>query len=49
MRIDYIFKNNNKPIYQSKTIFNGTNYPIVSDHFGLYINENKSLGGQNES
>ena len=45
MRIDYIFKNNNTPIYQSKTIFNGTNYPIVSDHFGLYINENKSLGG----
>lgn len=37
MRIDYIFKNNDTPIEFSKVIFNGDNYPIVSDHFGVYI------------
>lgn len=37
MRIDYIFKNNATPVEFSKVIFNGDNYPIVSDHFGVYI------------
>ncbi len=40
MRIDYIFKSNNKPIKKSKVIFNGENYPVISDHFGVFIEDN---------
>ena len=37
MRIDYILKNNINPVEYSKTIFDGKNYPVVSDHFGVTI------------
>lgn len=37
LRIDLILKNNNLPIDESNVIFDGTNYDIVSDHFGLSI------------
>lgn len=40
MRIDYIFKNNAKPVESSKVIFDGENYPAVSDHFGVTISYN---------
>lgn len=40
MRIDYIFKNNDKPVEYSKVIFNGKNYSVVSDHFGVAISYN---------
>lgn len=39
MKIDYIFKNQSSDIISSKVIFDGKKYPIVSDHFGLYITE----------
>lgn len=39
MRIDYIFKNSSDIIKSSNVIFNGDNYPIVSDHFGICIEE----------
>ncbi|MGN0465531.1 MAG: endonuclease/exonuclease/phosphatase family protein [Lachnospiraceae bacterium] len=39
MRIDFIFKNNSKSVLSSKVIFNGKNEPIISDHFGVMIEE----------
>ena len=39
MRVDYIFKNNSDPISTSRVIFNGQNYPVVSDHFGVSVKE----------
>lgn len=39
MRIDYIFKNNEESVKESKTIFNDKTYKKVSDHFGLMIEE----------
>lgn len=37
MRIDYIFCSRPQDIRTSKVICNGTNYPVVSDHFGIII------------
>ena len=37
MRIDYIFTNKEIKVKESKVIFNGKNYPIVSDHFGIEV------------
>ena len=34
-RIDYIFCNFTADIKYSKTIFDGKNYAVVSDHFGV--------------
>lgn len=39
MRIDFIFKNNVTPVLSSKVIFNGENEPVISDHFGVMIEE----------
>lgn len=39
MRIDFIFKNNNRKIKRSKVVFNGRVGEIVSDHFGVEIEE----------
>ena len=39
MRIDYIFKNNNEKIKSSNVIFDGKKYPVISDHFGVFIEE----------
>lgn len=36
-RIDYIFCNCKEDITESKTIFNGRHYDVVSDHFGVMI------------
>ncbi|MBQ2923509.1 MAG: endonuclease/exonuclease/phosphatase family protein [Tyzzerella sp.] len=37
MRIDYIFCNKEILVESSEVIFNGKNYPIVSDHYGVVI------------
>lgn len=37
MRIDYIWSSHPVPIHSSRTIYNGTHYPVVSDHFGIII------------
>lgn len=41
LRIDYIFVNQLVHICSSKVIFNGTNEPVVSDHFGIAVEWNK--------
>lgn len=35
MRIDYIWTDRKVPVRSSCVIFNGKNYPVVSDHFGI--------------
>lgn len=37
MRIDYIWCSTAAPVHSSKVIFNGTNGPKVSDHFGILV------------
>lgn len=37
MRIDYIFTDHKAEIESSKVIFNGKNYDIVSDHYGILL------------
>lgn len=37
MRIDQIWCNKEVPVISSKVIFNGSNEPIVSDHYGIII------------
>ena len=37
MRIDYIFCNKEILVESSEVVFNGKNYPIVSDHYGVEI------------
>lgn len=36
-KLDYIFTNKEVKVEYSKVVFNGKNYPIVSDHFGLEV------------
>lgn len=35
LRIDLILTNQTHKVLQSRTMFNGSNYPVVSDHFGV--------------
>lgn len=37
MRIDYIFCNRKVEVLRSKVVFNGENYPVVSDHYGVLV------------
>lgn len=39
MRIDFIFKNNDKKVLSSNVIFNGKNKKVISDHFGVEMIE----------
>lgn len=39
MRIDYILCNQNKNIKKHEVVFDGDNGPIVSDHFGILMEE----------
>ena len=39
MRIDFIFKNDDTEVESSQVIFNGDNGPVISDHFGVVIEE----------
>jgi len=39
MRIDFIFKNTDTEVRSSQVIFNGINGPVISDHFGIVIEE----------
>lgn len=42
MRIDQIWCSNKAGILNSKVIFNGENYPVVSDHYGVMIDYERS-------
>lgn len=42
MRMDYIWCNNVVPVKYSYVIFNGINHAKVSDHFGVYIETERS-------
>ena len=37
MRIDYIFCNKEISVESSNVVFNGKNYPVVSDHYGVLV------------
>ncbi|MBQ7132734.1 MAG: endonuclease/exonuclease/phosphatase family protein [Oscillospiraceae bacterium] len=37
MRIDQIWHNKKTDISECKVIFNGKNYPVVSDHYGVWV------------
>lgn len=37
MRIDYIFCNRKVPVKSSQVVFNGVNYDVVSDHYGVLV------------
>lgn len=37
MRIDYIWCSKKRAVRQSRVVFNGKHYPIVSDHYGMMI------------
>lgn len=37
IRIDYIWVNRKIPVQNSMVVFNGKNYPVVSDHYGVKI------------
>ena len=37
MRIDYVFANKEIKVKESKVIFNGKNYTVVSDHYGIEV------------
>lgn len=37
LRIDFIFASNEFKVQSSKTVFDGVNAPIVSDHFGVEV------------
>lgn len=37
MRIDYIWCSEKAEITSSQVIFNGSNYPVISDHYGVII------------
>lgn len=37
MRIDYIFCNREIPVKNSEVVFNGMNYDVVSDHYGVLV------------
>lgn len=39
MRIDFIFANEDTPVKSSKCFFNGENGPVISDHFGVAMEE----------
>ena len=42
MRLDYIWCSRRAEISSSRVVFNGTNEPIVSDHFGVLIETKES-------
>lgn len=43
MRIDQIWCNRAEKVKSSKVVFNGKNYPIVSDHYGVLVELERSL------
>ena len=38
-RIDYIFSNQESKVQKHQTVLNGIDGPIVSDHYGIYVEE----------
>ncbi|MBQ7835599.1 MAG: endonuclease/exonuclease/phosphatase family protein [Ruminiclostridium sp.] len=43
MRIDHIWSRKKTIVTSSQVIFNGKNYPVISDHYGVIINYEKSI------
>ena len=43
MRLDYIFCSKSAVVTDYKTIFDGKNHPVVSDHYGVMINYERSI------
>lgn len=43
LRIDQIWCNKRIVVTDSRVIFNGENYPVVSDHYGVIINYERSI------
>lgn len=43
MRIDHIRCSKRVTVTSSEVLFNGINYPVVSDHYGIMINYERSL------
>lgn len=43
MRIDQIWCNKRIVVTDSRVVFNGENYPVVSDHYGVMINYERSI------
>ena len=42
MRIDQIWCNKKVPVKSTRVIFNGENYPVISDHYGVIIDVERS-------
>ena len=36
-KLDYIFLTKELKVKESKVIFNGKNYPVISDHYGIEV------------
>lgn len=43
MRIDQIWCNKKVVVTNSEVVFNGRNYPVISDHYGVMINYERSI------
>ena len=43
MRIDHIWCSKQVVITDSRTVFNGSFYPVISDHFGVMVNYERSI------
>lgn len=43
MRIDQIWSRKKTVVTSSQVIFNGKNYPVISDHYGVIINYERSI------
>lgn len=37
LRLDFIFSNKSILVNQSRVVFNGLNYPVISDHYGVHV------------
>lgn len=43
MRLDQIWCNKKIQVKSSKTVFNGKDYPVVSDHYGVLIDYERNI------
>ncbi len=43
LRIDHIWRNRSAVITDSQVVFNGKNRPVVSDHYGVLVNYERSI------
>lgn len=45
LRIDYVFTSQKLPVASYQTIFDGKNYPMISDHCGIVVETNQEEKG----